>query len=314
MMGRTQSHGLNPVTKKKGYLRAAFITLTIPDLHTVIDSKKGYSLLIKKFIQYIQYQFNVRDYIWKFEWQQRGQGHWHLFVDRFCEVDQVRKYWLECLTELSLTKDWYTEHNYEPASSCKIIGMKTEGMLSFYLNEYLSKKKQNNEATEGRIWGASMNIKKSKLPKLPITDLFVKNLERARERKHVSVREVNTGEVYKDGKIIQTFTDPKNIFWVCSIVRPGKLPVISLLCPKQRGIYDEYIKAYRRGDWEMTWELELDKGDIEKQMREWSKVNIAPTAAWSSWYKPITKKSEWEEKYQVNTEETKRYFGVSLYT
>lgn len=273
-MGRTPSHGLNPVTGKSGFLRAAFITFTIPDLHTVIDSKKGYRLLLNKMVKYVQYNFGVRDYIWKFEWQGRGQGHWHMFVDRFCEQDKIRYHWLKLLGELGLTKDFYSKHSFEPSSSCRVQGMRTEQEMGFYLRKYFSKRYQNEEATEGRLWGAALNIKKSKLPRLMVTPEFLKNLETMERAGTAIVKEfgLNDGEV-KEMALFKRIPDAKPV-WLCTTVKLKKVPVTWLLCPLQRFVYDQYIKAYRAGDWLRTWDLDIDREDVLRQFEEWSRWNV----------------------------------------
>lgn len=313
-MGRPLSHGLNHVTKKEGFMAAAFITLTIPDHEVTVDSKKGYEELIKKLLQWLKYNFKVRDYIWKFEWQRRGQGHWHIFVDKFCPVDQVRTYWLNALTENGLTEKWYQENDYDPSSSCKIKGMRNENELKFYLNKYLSKKYQNEEKTEGRLWGASAHIKKSRLPHLPVTDIFLERVGNAENRGDVYVKDVHVednGEV----KIVKRGENKEaSGFWVCTSIVGKKVPVISLLCPQQRGIYDQYVTAYRQGNWEMTWELEIDRRDVMNKATEYSSLFVHKTM-WS--YEERNTETGNGEWGKINTipEDIKHLFtGVSPYT
>lgn len=268
-MGRRKSHGLNPVTKKSGYFQAAFITLSIPDLHTVVDAQYGYNKLLKKFMQRIIYNFGVRDYIWKFEWQERMQGHWHIFVDRFCKMDEIKRYWIQYLDEEGLTKDFRAKYNYDPSQSCHIKGMRSEGELKYYLNNYITKKSQNEESTLGHLWGASANIKKSVLPMLPITLAFLDNVEAGINRKELACKDIEIPVIGEHGIPERLPNGEAKTFWVCSILRGLKRPVIDYLCPVQRETYNKFILAYRQGDWKATRELCFDLNDLKAHHERW---------------------------------------------
>lgn len=268
-MGRKPSHGLNPVTKKEGYLQAAFITLTIPDLHTIIDAKYGYEKFLKKFMQRIIYNFGVRDYIWKFEEQERGQAHWHIFVDRFCPMDQLKKFWIQYLDEEGLANDFREKYGKDPKQSCHVVGMKNEGMLKWYLNEYFLKKNQNENATRGHIWGAAAHIKKSKLPVLPITLKFLDNVDKAVEEKRAVVKDIELPMIGEHGLVQRNPDGTEKTWWVCSIIRGNKLKVQSLLCPEQKTVYDQFITAYRQADWKKTHDLCYSEADIRDHYERW---------------------------------------------
>jgi hypothetical protein len=250
------SKGVNPITRKKGWLAAAFITLTIPDMHTVIDSKAGYDRLLKGFIKWLCKEFNVKSYVWKFEWQERGQGHWHIFVDRFCEASKLQNEWMYRLAKAGLTNEWYKKHNYDPHHSCKVKGVRSESDLELYLQKYMSKSSQNKKTTEGRSWGASLWIKKAKLPKLPDTDQFRKNLEIACEggafmRKVIEIASVEGSLPLKIGES----------FWT------RKFRADMILCNEQRKWFSAYIAAYKSRNWKKTWELDVD---LEAAMIDYS--------------------------------------------
>lgn len=264
------SHGLNPVTKKMGFFAAAFITLTIPDMSEIIDSHKGYNRFLKKFIQRLQYNFSVEGYIWRFEEQQRGQGHWHIFVDRFCPVDEVRRYWIEYLDEAGLTAEFRKRFDYEPSSACKIVGMRNEGMLRWYLNKYIVKKSQSENPTRGHLWGAAAFIKKMPLPQLPITLHFLDNVDAAEKKKAISVKDIEVEMKDKLGLRERDNNGDVKMLWLCTIIRGRNVSIIDLLCQQQRAIYDKFVTAYRIGDVKMANDLCWDEDDIRSQEREWS--------------------------------------------
>lgn len=259
-----KSHGLNPITKKEGFLSAAFITLTIPDLHTKVDSKVGYERLLKEFMRWVCRRFGIDSYVWKFEWQTRGQGHWHIFVNAFCEQDVVRAEWLRRLGKLGLTKDWLASHDYDSPYSCKIKGLKDEKQVREYMMKYMYKDSQNEETTEGRAWGASLWIKKSKSISVPVTDKFLQNLEQACERNEAAKWDV---EIEKS---------EKEKFKVATVFEDLKRDPRRLLCPEQLIWWNAYIRAYRTRNWEETHRLEYwDEKVIEdsKRWNEWRDNN-----------------------------------------
>lgn len=263
------SHGLNPITKKMGFFAAAFITLTIPDISEQIDSAKGYKRLLKKFIQRLQYNFGVEAYIWRFEWQKRMQGHWHLFVDRFCPIDDVKRFWLKYLDEEGLMKDFMAKYDYEPGSACKILGMRDEGMLRWYLNKYIVKKSQSETPTDGHLWGAATFLKQMPLPKLPVTLRFLDNVEAAEKRREVSVKDIEI-DALDEHKLVKRTPDGEAMtYWVCTIIRGIKKPITEYLCQEQRKIYDEFIKAYRVGDVIAAKALCYCDDDIKAHYERW---------------------------------------------
>lgn len=259
-----RSRGLNPITKKMGFLAASFITLTIPDMHTVIDSKKGYEKLIKGYIKWMAETFGVQSYVWKFEWQNRGQGHWHMFVDRFCSQSEMRKEWIRRLDAQGLVSDWKKKHDYDPRYCCKIKGLRNEKELREYLAKYMSKSSQNEEVTEGRAWGASMWIKKAKKMVLPVTDRFMRNVEEACSDESVIKIEVKIPALDMSGVQEKNQDGSDKEILIGTSIIGKKVRVEDLLCNRQRIWYDEYIKAYQARDWERTHDLSFDMDKIVK--------------------------------------------------
>ncbi len=264
-----RSRGLNPITRKMGFLAASFITLTIPDLHEVIDSKKGYERLLKGYIKWLCATYGVQSYVWKFEWQVRGQGHWHMFTDRFISVSEARREWLRRLEIEGLTRDYFARHSYEPKYSCKVKGLKNERELREYLKKYMSKCTQNEQTTEGRAWGASMWIKKAKKMVLPITDQFMRNMELACEVKAYFKSEVKVPALGLDGKVEKNQDGSDKELLIGISLYSSRFGPELLLCSEQQKWYDEYIKAYQERDWERTHRLSFDMDKIIEDGNRW---------------------------------------------
>lgn len=262
--GCRRSRGLNPVTAKEGYMAACFITLTVPDLHEVIDSKHGYEKLLKGFIKWMVATFGVTSYIWKFEWQERGQGHWHIFADKFCNVSEMRKEWIRRLGKAGLVRDWGKSHSYDPIYACKIKGLKSAKEVKEYLLKYMYKSSQNGKGTEGRVWGASMWIKKSKRITLPVTDTFMTNLDLACAVQAIQKMDITVPDLAPDGSEKVGMDGKIASIWIGTSFWSNKYPPEFLLCNEQQKYYNEYIKAYQNRDWERTIRLSYDLWKIER--------------------------------------------------
>lgn len=261
--GCRMSKGINPATKKSGYMAAGFITLTIPDLHEIIDSKKGYEKLLKEFIKWLCRTYGVTSYVWKFEWQKRGQGHWHIFTDKYCDVGEVRREWLRKLSQVGLTDDWKKKFTYAPAYACKVKGLKSERQVLEYMQKYMAKNNQNEARTEGRVWGASLWIKKSKAIILPCTEEFLRTLEIAVQCKVFVKMSIDVPQKDFCGNIIKNYNGEERVTSVGISFWSEKWKPDILMCQEQRIVYDKFIKAYRDRDWKATHRLVYDWGQIK---------------------------------------------------
>lgn len=268
--GCRRSNGINPITKKRGYFAGNFITLTIPDLHTIIDSKIGYERLLKAYIKWIVKQFGVGSYVWKFEWQERGQGHWHIFTDRYCDQDILRKEWLRILDKCGLVDDWKAKYDYDSIYCCKVKGLKSEKQVKEYLEKYMSKSSQNSRGTEGRTWGASMWIKKAERMKIPVTDAFLTNLDLACATGSFIKKDIVVNEKDSNGEAVVDINGKGKEFIIGTSYWSDNWTSEILLCREQKVWYDRYIRAYREKDWKETIRLGIDLDRVERDYRRYT--------------------------------------------
>lgn len=268
-MSLVKSKTLNPITQKISYMKAAFLTFTIPDGHTLLDSKKGYDSLLKHMIEFLIYHFGVDRYIWRFERQDRGQAHWHICVNHFCELYAVKTYWLHLLAKHGLTKDYYDRYDYDPSSAVVIEGIRNDNELAFYFNKYFNKKTQSDKPTAGRWWGADIVTKRMPLPVVPITERFTYQLDILARGGSVEVLDVKIEKERPGQDKVPPEMRKKDEYKVCTIIRPRKLPMVWLLCPIQRGIYDKYLALNRAGSVEGVRMLRNEVLDYDKQVQKW---------------------------------------------
>ncbi|HEY4153745.1 MAG TPA: hypothetical protein VGM38_10540 [Pseudolysinimonas sp.] len=247
-MGLVKSRSTNPRTQRAGYVKAGFWTFTIPDSHTMLDSREGYHSLLKHMIEFLVYHSGMTRYIWRFERQDRGQAHWHICINKYCELHLAKTYWLYLLGKNGLTRDYYEKFDFDPSSACVVEGIMSDNELAFYFSKYFNKKTQSDKPTSGRWWGADLVTKKMPLPLLPITDRFSSNLEVLSKAGTISVQDVEIDIIRKGQEHLPESVRKVDKMIVCTKIWPKKIPMKLLLCPVQRGIYDRYISFNQAGN------------------------------------------------------------------
>jgi hypothetical protein len=267
-MGCVPSRSKNNKTGEVKWLRACFVTLTIPDLSEFIDAKTGYEKLIKKWLRWVIKRYRVKRYVWRFEWQGRGQGHWHLMLDRFVPAEKARAKWWALLKTLGMTKDFEKKHDFVPDQCCDIKGIFSETMLNNYLWQYYLKPSQSYKPTEGRWWGASECIKKSSLPILPVSADWDRHVEIARKAGRCTITDV---DIHKEDIYENPFrgdSSASKSFRVCTVIKRKKGSILALLMPFQEHLQQAYYSAYRSSNWKLTRELAANFGEHRQKYGE----------------------------------------------
>jgi len=79
--------------------KMSFITLTLPatQKHTSAALTKT---CLNQFLTECGTRFNLKNYVWRLEFQKNGNAHYHLATDCFIEYWQAKKIWNRCLEKL----------------------------------------------------------------------------------------------------------------------------------------------------------------------------------------------------------------------
>lgn len=87
--------------------KLCFITLTLPSkqLHPTSQITKE---CFNQFLTELRSQFNVNNYVWKLEFQQNRNVHYHIVTDSYIDYYIVRKVWNRIINKLGYV-DRYTE-------------------------------------------------------------------------------------------------------------------------------------------------------------------------------------------------------------
>jgi hypothetical protein len=163
----------HPFLKKIVTHQLSIITLTIPD-DTLIHPSTTHKLLLEPFIKWLRDTQNVKSYIWKLEYQKRGQIHYHITLPNMVHLNQIRDKWNYYLRINNLTLNYFQEHKHHNPNSTDIHKVYRIKNLQSYLEKEFIKSIQNQnphgsytplEAASNKFkyWDCSLNLKSNKL-------------------------------------------------------------------------------------------------------------------------------------------------------
>lgn len=165
-----KSKKLHPIFKQYFNHSLSFVTLTIPD-NTLIHPTTAYQLLLRPFLQYLTKTHNCKYYIWKLEYQKRGQIHYHITTDIVLHWKIIKDKWNYLLDKANLMQDYKNEYQSNSPNSTDIHQVyKINSMVAYMQKEFL-KSMQNKSPYDEYIpllaaglkyktWDCTSNIKK----------------------------------------------------------------------------------------------------------------------------------------------------------
>lgn len=149
----------NPVTNSTHPFKLSFITLTVSSSSVMLTAKEAHKMLLEPFLLYLRRTHQMRSYIWKAELQKRGQIHYHLTSDCFINHTTLRNKWNEFQIKHGLLDDYYNDKGHYNANSTDVHSVYKIKNIEAYLIKYLVKPGSEEEATTGKIWDCSLNLK-----------------------------------------------------------------------------------------------------------------------------------------------------------
>jgi len=107
----------NPVTNRYFHHHFSFITLTISSSRN-LDGREAYEKLLSHFLDWLTRTKGVKTYVWKKEFQKRGQVHYHLTSPCVIHHKEVRKKWNNLQREAGLLDEYAAKHgHFNPPST-----------------------------------------------------------------------------------------------------------------------------------------------------------------------------------------------------
>lgn len=187
----------NAATGKYIHHQLSFITLTIPHEGNTVHAGEGYNRLLKPFIRVMHRLGYMQHYLWKYEFQQRGQGHWHITTNDVIPYQKLKIIWNDICKKEGLynlgdnrSKEW-------EANSTDIHAVQKLDDIEAYLVKYLAKDEQNEQSTKGKVWGCSQSLKQKSLYTTELNTRNCQHLHYLEQTKRVSVYRTEYTTTYR---------------------------------------------------------------------------------------------------------------------
>lgn len=128
----------NDVSHQYQYHHLSFITLTV-SCRKNITTRFGYDHLLKPFLGWLRDTKGVKTYIWKLEFQERGQVHYHITIPNFIHYAEIRRTWNSLQHKAGLLDEYAKEHGHFNPNSTDIHDVRNKKNIASYLVKELGK-------------------------------------------------------------------------------------------------------------------------------------------------------------------------------
>lgn len=135
-----------------------FITLTIAS-QTNMEVRECYDKLLKPFLRYMKRKEGMDEYVWKAEYQKRGQVHYHLATNIYIDWQKIRWYWNKLQRKERLLDKFAKKFGHFNPNSTDIHTMRKVTDALAYMSKEMCKDVQNTKVTKGKVWDCSNNLK-----------------------------------------------------------------------------------------------------------------------------------------------------------
>jgi hypothetical protein len=157
LMASPKVYYINPLTNKKNSHRLTFITLTYSCSNIVVLNEE-YKLSLKPFLRWLCEIKGVKNYVWKAEYQKRGQLHYHITTNKFILHHEIKDKWNYIQKSNGYLTEYFDTHGHYNPNSTDVAAVYKINNIEAYLVKYLSKSVGNNTA-KGKVWGCSDNLR-----------------------------------------------------------------------------------------------------------------------------------------------------------
>ncbi len=223
----------NEITKQYQYHKLSFITLTV-SAQKNITSRDAYDNLLKPFLGWLRDTKGVKTYIWKLEFQMRGQPHYHITLPDFIHYEEIRKTWNSLQRKAGYLDEYASEHKHFNPNSTDIHNVKYKRNLAHYMVKELAK-----------------SVDAKRVQAIAIVNSLIQAGEIPADQKQKFIDEYTGEELKAMGKV-----------WDCS----NNLAGISYFAVPMERWHEDFIKALKlteqvrevTGDW---WSMIYLTGD-----------------------------------------------------
>lgn len=214
--------------------KVAFITLTLPDTDMRVNNAAFTKQLLNPFLVYLRKYHQLKNYVWKMEYQKNGKLHCHITIDTFVHWRDIRKVWNRLLLRNGYLSKFERAFGHSNPNSTDIHAIKKIKNLAAYLAKYMAK---NNELSiehegkeyfytpvmDGRIWSCNYELSRAKNCKLHVpADELRETLE------PIFKKEIEFKKLFRENPLTKELSEIGEIFyptalnWVKNITGPIK--------------------------------------------------------------------------------------------
>lgn len=226
----------NAATGKYIHHQLSFITLTIPHQGYTVHAGEGYTRLLKPFIRVMHRLGYMHHYVWKYEFQKRGQGHWHITTNDVIPYQKISIIWNEICKKEGLYDMGDNREKGWAANSTDIHAVHKLDDIEAYLVKYLSKDEQNEQSTKGKVWGCSNSLKQKSLYTTELNTRNCQHLHYLEQTKRVSVYRTEYTTTYRQ----HTYKKGQSSRFIYTDIR-------KIMDKQQQEGYRQYLRQVKSG-------------------------------------------------------------------
>jgi len=145
--------------EKKDYVakKLRFVTLTLSDKQK--DSDKFIRRqMLNRFLQEIKRKHQVKNYVYCSESQKNGNIHFHIVIDSYINYKKIQDIWNNIQSDNGYLENFEKKYKHRKPNSTDIHRLNKIKNISAYLIKYFTKD-ENRRKIEGRLWGATDNLR-----------------------------------------------------------------------------------------------------------------------------------------------------------
>jgi hypothetical protein len=124
----------NEITGQYQHHHLTFVTLTVSCSRN-LSTTEAYDNLLKPFLGWMRDTKEITTYIWKVEFQERGQVHYHLTIPNFIHYEEVRKKWNSLQHKAGLLNEYAKEHGHFNPNSTDVHSVRKKNIGPYMVKE-----------------------------------------------------------------------------------------------------------------------------------------------------------------------------------
>lgn len=179
-----------------------FITLTLPGPQGNRSDKQIKKEVLDVWFKAAKRLFRLTNYVWRAERQKNKNIHFHIISDVYVPYDQLRDSWNQRLNRMQFIDEFEAKHGHRHPNSTDVHAIKSVKDLAKYMVKYMTKREQQGDVIEGKVWDCSSNLKTKKFVEFVIdssTEQMIEDAINVHAAKF-SIKE-QCSFVYLDGKL-----------------------------------------------------------------------------------------------------------------